>query len=190
VRTRTEIRRLQRELGVTAVFVTHDQEEAMVLSDRIAVMRGGVLQQLGRPMDVYRDPLNLFVASFIGSPAMNILAADVQFEGDAVQAQVSGQRLSLPRTVTRTRWQGAQQALLGIRPTDLGVAPPEPSSLRGRVFLVEPVGPFAYVDIDLDGWTIKGTCNPDRAPMIGDVVGITFVPDRACLFDPQTEMRL
>ncbi len=190
VRTRTEIRRLQRELGVTAVFVTHDQEEAMVLSDRIAVMRGGVLQQLGPPMEVYRDPVNLFVASFIGSPAMNILEAELQLEGDAVQVRVSGQRLSLPRTVARSRWEGAHKALLGIRPTDLGLAPPEPSSLCGRVFLVEPVGPFAYVDIDIDGWTIKGTCDPDRAPTIGDVVGITFMPDRACLFDPQTEMRL
>src|ERR1700756_4437887 len=73
VQTRTEIRRLQRELGVTSIFVTHDQEEAMVLSDRIAVMRVGELQQLGPPMEVYRDPANLFVASFIGSPAMNML---------------------------------------------------------------------------------------------------------------------
>jgi ABC-type sugar transport system ATPase subunit len=190
VRTRTEIRRLQRELGVTAVFVTHDQEEAMVLSDRIAVMRGGVLQQLGRPMDVYRDPLNLFVASFIGSPAMNILEAEARLEGDAVHVRVSGQNLRLPHTVTRTSWEGTHKALLGIRPTDLGVAAPEPSSLCGRVFLVEPVGPFAYVDIDIDGWTIKGTCDPDRAPAIGDVIGITFISDRVCLFDPQTEVRL
>ena len=68
---------VQRELGITAIFVTHDQEEAMVLSDRIAVMRDGRLQQIGPPMDVYREPRNLFVASFIGSPAMNFLDVDL-----------------------------------------------------------------------------------------------------------------
>jgi multiple sugar transport system ATP-binding protein len=190
VRTRTEIRRLQRELGVTALFVTHDQEEAMVLSDRIAVMRGGVLQQLGRPMDVYRDPANLFVAAFIGSPAMNMLEAELVLQGDSVRALVSGQTLSLPRPTARSVWEGTRKALLGIRPSDLGITAPADAALRGRVFLVEPVGPFAYVDIDIDGWSLKGTCDPDRAPAIGDVVGLSFIAERVCLFDPETELRL
>ncbi len=77
VRTRTEIKRLQRELGTTAIFVTHDQEEAMVLSDRVAVLRQGQLQQIDSPLEVYRNPNNLFVASFIGSPAMNFIAGSL-----------------------------------------------------------------------------------------------------------------
>jgi ABC-type sugar transport system ATPase subunit len=190
VRTRTEIRRLQRELGVTSIFVTHDQEEAMVLSDRIAVMRGGELQQLGPPMEVYRDPANLFVASFIGSPAMNMLDASVSLTEAGVLARVSAQSLHLPRTILRSSWEGERRGLLGLRPTDLGVVAPEAAELRGRVFLVEPVGPFAYVDVDLEGWSIKATVDPDLAPAIGDMVGLSITPGRACLFDPETEARL
>jgi len=190
VRTRTEIRRLQRELGVTSIFVTHDQEEAMVLSDRIAVMRGGELQQLGPPMEVYRNPANLFVASFIGSPAMNMLDASLSLTETGVVARVSEHTLHLPRSVLRSEWAGERCGLLGLRPTDLGVVAPEAAKLRGRVFLVEPVGPFAYVDVDLEGWSIKATVDPDVAPAIGDVVGLSIVPGRACLFDPETEARL
>jgi multiple sugar transport system ATP-binding protein len=190
VRTRTEIRRLQRELGVTSVFVTHDQEEAMVLSDRIAVLRGGELQQLGPPMEVYRNPGNLFVASFIGSPAMNMLDAAIQPDGDALLAHVAGQTVRLPRSTARTGWAGERKALLGIRPTDLGIAPPGAAELRGTVFLVEPVGPFAYIDVEIGGWAIRATTDPDTAPAIGDTVGLSVTPGRACLFDPGTEARL
>lgn len=190
VRTRTEIRRLQRELGVTSVFVTHDQEEAMVLSDRIAVMRGGALQQLGPPMEVYRDPVNLFVATFIGSPAMNMLDARVRLAGDVILARVEDQTLSLPRSVARTEWRGEKRVLLGLRPTDTGIVSPEQGVLRGRVFLVEPVGPFAYVDIDLAGWSVKATIDPEQSPALGDVVGLSVMGARVCLFDPESEARL
>jgi len=190
VKTRTEIRRLQRELRVTSIFVTHDQEEAMVLSDRVAVMRTGELQQLGAPMDVYRNPANLFVASFIGSPAMNMLQAEASLSETALLARVTGQVLRLPRAVALTTWTGERRALLGIRPTDLGVTAPDTAELRGRVFLVEPVGPFAYVDVDIDGWAVKATTDPDHAPSIGETVGLTFPPGRACLFDPDNEARL
>ncbi len=190
VKTRTEIRRLQRELRVTSIFVTHDQEEAMVLSDRIAVMRRGVLQQLDAPMTVYRDPANLFVASFIGSPAMNMLDAAAWHAMDGVMARVGERTLHLPPGVARTEWSGERRALLGVRPNDLGIVEPTDAGLAGRVFLVEPVGPFAYVDVDLDGWTIKATADPDRAPTVGDRVGFSFNPARACLFDPESEARL
>lgn len=162
----------------------------MVLSDRIAVIRGGELQQLGPPMEVYRNPGNLFVASFIGSPAMNMLEAAVQTEGDALLAHVAGQVLRLPHSAARTTWTGERKALLGIRPTDLGIAAPDAAELRGTVFLVEPVGPFAYVDVEIGGWAIKATTDPDSAPAIGDTVGLSVTPGRACLFDPGTEARL
>ena len=162
----------------------------MVLSDRIAVMRRGVLQQLGAPMAVYRDPANLFVASFIGSPAMNMLEATVQFTTDGLSAQVGDQSLWLPHSVARTQWHGERRALLGLRPNDLGIVAPSEPGLRGRVFLVEPVGPFAYIDVDIDGWAVKATTDPDHAPAIGEVVGLSFTPVRACLFDPDTEARV
>jgi multiple sugar transport system ATP-binding protein len=177
VRTRTEIRRLQRELGVTSIFVTHDQEEAMVLSDRVAVMRGGELQQLGAPMQVYRDPANLFVASFVGSPSMNMLEARISITEGKLVADVSGQRVYLPRSVARSEWAGERRALLGARPTDLGIVAPDLTQLQGRVFLVE-------------GWTVKATVDPDHAPAIGERVGISLIPNRVCLFDPETEARI
>jgi multiple sugar transport system ATP-binding protein len=175
---------------VTSIFVTHDQEEAMVLSDRIAVMRGGELQQLGAPMEVYRDPANLFVASFVGSPAMNMLEAVFHLTEQSVLAEVSGQRLVLPRTAVRTAWSGERHGLLGLRPTDLGIVEAESAQLRGRVFLVEPVGAFAYVDVDIDGWSVKATVDPDHAPAIGDKVGLSLTANRVCLFDRETEARL
>ncbi len=190
VRTRTEIRRLQRELGVTSIFVTHDQEEAMVLSDRVAVMRGGTLQQLGRPMEVYRNPANLFVASFIGSPAMNMVEANARITERGVTAQATDAAIELPRDVVRSTWDGERRVLLGLRPTDLGIAAPDRASLRGRVFLVEPVGHCAYVDVDLAGWVVKATTDPDHVPSIGDVVGLSLMPGRACLFEPESEARL
>ena len=162
----------------------------MVLSDRIAVMRRGVLQQLGAPMSVYRDPANLFVASFIGSPAMNMLEAAVQFGAEGIWAQVGDQALSLPHSVARTQWTGERRALLGLRPNDISIVPPSEPGLRGCVFLVEPVGPFAYIDVDIDGWAVKATADPDHAPAIGEVVGLAFTAIRACLFDPETEARL
>ena len=98
VHTRTEIKRLQRELGITTVFVTHDQEEAMVLSDRIAIMRGGKLQQIGPPMEVYRRPANQFVAGFIGSPAMNFLDGELAWQDGRLRFRTGQRHDRPPRT--------------------------------------------------------------------------------------------
>jgi len=96
IKTRTEIKRLQRELGVTSIFVTHDQEEAMVLSDRVAIMRHGELQQIGPPMEVYRRPANLFVAAFIGSPAMNFFEVELGREDGRLLCALRDATLPLP----------------------------------------------------------------------------------------------
>jgi hypothetical protein len=105
-------------------------------------------------------------------------------------SNVSGQTVRLPRGVARTEWEGERRALLGLRPTDLGVVAPDAAELRGRVFLVEPVGAFAYVDVDLAGWSVKATVDPDHAPAIGDMVGVSITSNRVCLFDRETEARL
>jgi len=194
VKTRTEIKRLQRELGVTSIFVTHDQEEAMVLSDRIAVLRAGRLQQVGPPMQVYRDPANLFVATFIGSPAMNIMEAILQPDGESITCRVADQALRLPASVLRAeslRRLGCEhKALLGIRPMDMAVANDGAAMLRGRVFLVEPVGPVTYVDADVGGWSVKAIADPDREPAIGETVSLGLPANRVFLFDPESEERL
>lgn len=126
VRTRTEIKRLQRELGITAIFVTHDQEEAMVLSDRVAVLRQGQLQQIDAPLEVYRNPNNLFVASFIGSPAMNFIAGSLTVADRQLQFTSQDNTLSLGletiREETLRAINGAREVMLGVRPTDMLVA--------------------------------------------------------------------
>ncbi|HEY6433296.1 MAG TPA: ABC transporter ATP-binding protein [Acetobacteraceae bacterium] len=194
IRTRTEIKRLQRELGITCIFVTHDQEEAMVLSDVIAVMRTGELQQIGPPMAVFRDPVNLFVASFIGSPAMNIVEAILEPDADGITCRLLGQTVRLPQDAVRPenhqRLSQGQKALFGIRPTDVVVQGTTSEQLVGRAFLIEPVGPLAYVDVDIEGSALRVTADPDRLPAVGEQVTLTLAVGRVCLFDPQTEMRL
>jgi ABC-type sugar transport system ATPase subunit len=195
LKTRTEIKRLQRELGITTVFVTHDQEEAMVLSDRMAVMRDGVLQQIGLPMEVYREPVNLFVASFIGSPAMNFLDVTLGIEDGAIRCAFEGEAMRLPMDVVDPASHNAigngLPALLGIRPSDLVVDGAErDQSIGGRVFLVEPVGPVTYLDVDVKGRVVKAACDPDSAPPVGTEVALRFSNPRIHLFDRESEQRL
>jgi ABC-type sugar transport system ATPase subunit len=135
VRMRTEIRRLQRELGMTVIFVTHDQEEAMVLSDRIAVMKDGVVQQFAAPMTVYDQPANQFVASFIGSPQMNF-----------VPGSMAGH--------------GGDATLVGIRPHDLVPLGVEGEGIRlqGELTLVESAGPIHFLDVMVGDRLVKATC--------------------------------
>jgi ABC-type sugar transport system ATPase subunit len=187
VRTRTEIKRLQRDLGVTTVFVTHDQEEAMVLSDRIAIMRGGKLQQIGPPMEVYRRPANQFVAGFIGSPAMNFLDGELSRQDGMLRFRTGRGTIDLPGESYAGK---PLDAALGIRPTDLIVGSDRGLALEGEVFLVEPIGPVSYVDVEVGGRAIKAVCDPDQAPRAGDRVSLGFQPGRARLFDPTTEARL
>jgi ABC-type sugar transport system ATPase subunit len=189
VRTRTEIKRLQRDLGVTSVFVTHDQEEAMVLSDRVAVMRHGELQQIGPPMEVYRQPANLFVASFIGSPAMNFFEVEVGRENGRLLCDIGDAVLSIPRDVAPGIGD-LRRAILGVRPMDLVVGGARDLAIQGEVFLVEPIGPISYVDVDVGGRAVKAVADPDRAPAIGERVSLGCAAARVHLFDPANEARL
>lgn len=194
VRTRTEIKRLQRELGTTTVFVTHDQEEAMVLSDRVAVLRHGKLQQIDAPLEVYRNPNNLFVASFIGSPAMNFIAGTLTLADNQLRFSYQDNTLSLPLTTLREEslrtLSTSRDVILGVRPTDLLTAAERELAFAGEVFLVEPVGPITYVDLAMAGFNLKAVADPDQAPRIGDTVTVGFSASRVYVFDPDTEQRL
>jgi ABC-type sugar transport system ATPase subunit len=189
VKTRTEIKRLQRDLGITSVFVTHDQEEAMVLSDRVAVMRHGELQQVGPPMDVYRQPANLFVAAFIGSPAMNFFDVEVGREDGRLLCDIGDMVLSIPREVAPGIGD-LRRAILGVRPMDLMVGAGRDLAIQGEVFLVEPIGPIAYVDVEVRGRAIKAVADPDRTPAIGERVTLGCTASRVHLFDPASKARL
>jgi sn-glycerol 3-phosphate transport system ATP-binding protein len=138
VQMRLEIKRLQRELGVTSIYVTHDQVEAMTLADRLIVMNAGVAEQIGTPMDVYDKPASVFVAGFIGSPAMNFLAAKVGSDGKSVDLAAAGARpVSLPLAVTTSAAPGTPVAV-GLRPEHL--LPSSDGPLEFSIELAEPLG--------------------------------------------------
>jgi multiple sugar transport system ATP-binding protein len=164
---RTEIAHLQRELGVTTMYVTHDQVEAMTMGGRIAVLRGGVLQQLGRPQQVYDQPDNLFVAAFIGSPVMNLLRGTIDRDGDTLQCVLGAERLPLAGTngsaPVLASHLGAEVAV-GVRPEHLGDPAQGPSGrprLRGRVTLVEALGPEQLVHVEIDATPVAAGDAPD-----------------------------
>ena len=160
VQMRAEIARLQRDLGVTTVYVTHDQTEAMTLGDRVAVMKKGVLQQVAPPQVLYDDPVNLFVAGFIGSPAMNMLEGQLTLSADGGGSlAVAGQTLTVPpslvsRRPALRRFDG-RSVIVGIRPEDMedpAVAGGESSgrTLAGTVELVEAMGSDVLVHLRVD----------------------------------------
>jgi len=153
---RAEIAGLQRELGVTTMYVTHDQVEAMTVGTRIAVLRRGVLQQHGPPQTVYDTPDNLFVATFIGSPAMNLLQGRIEHDGDTLQCVLGDQRLPVAaadgRAAALASYTGTDVAV-GLRPEHLGnplEGPRDRPRLRGRVRFVEQLGAEWMVQIELD----------------------------------------
>ena len=156
VQMRTEVSRLQSRLGTTTVYVTHDQTEAMTLGDRVAVMRAGVLQQVGSPAELYNEPANLFVAGFIGSPAMNFMPA--QIDGDRVQLPFGEVTLGSEARERLGRTEGRRDVIAGIRPESfedvafVGEARDRGSTFRANIDIVESMGSelYAYFTVEQD----------------------------------------
>jgi multiple sugar transport system ATP-binding protein len=157
VQMRAEIAKLQHDLGVTTIYVTHDQVEAMTMGDRVAVMRKGELQQVATPQELYDRPLNLFVGGFIGSPAMNVVDATLERDNGALTAVAGNQRIRLTDETLNARpalkTYAGKQVILGIRPEDLedaAIAPETPSALQGKVQLREALGSEIMVHFTVD----------------------------------------
>jgi len=157
VQMRAEIARIQHDVGVTTIYVTHDQVEAMTMGDRVAVMRKGELQQMADPQKLYDSPKNLFVASFIGSPAMNIFEGTIERSGDALTVKLGAQELPVPSDVAQRRpalsGYAGRTLAVGVRPEhleDAAVAHNGGVRLRGRVLLTEALGSeiLAHVEIN------------------------------------------
>ncbi|HTN55419.1 MAG TPA: ATP-binding cassette domain-containing protein, partial [Microbacterium sp.] len=187
VQTRTQISSLQRRLDVTTVYVTHDQVEALTMGDRIAVLADGALQQLGTPRDLYENPTNVFVAGFIGSPAMNLFEADVNEHG----VRFGTDTAAVDRA---TRDAAGTRVTVGVRPEDIRIGDPEQPGLRITVDLVEELGAdgYLYGHTAVDDQRVDITARVDgrRHPSAGDVVSAVPLPGRAHLFDPRTGVRL
>ena len=176
VQTRTELARLQRRLGATMLYVTHDQEEAMTLGDRLAIMRAGRIEQIGAPLEVYQRPATAFVAAFVGSPAMNLLDAERGADG-----RIAGDGFAIVGAM------GAPAKLrVGIRPQDVEiVAEAEAADARGRVDVVEAHGRelLVHVVIGSAGAAALRVLAPADARITeGDLVALRFRRDRLHLF--------
>jgi multiple sugar transport system ATP-binding protein len=176
--TRAELRRLQRSLGVTAVYVTHDQEEAMTIADRIAVFMEGRIVQIGTPRQIFQQPATVAVAGFIGTPPMNLLDAEL---ADGV-VRVAG----VPLAVEGHRGV-ARDVVLGVRPGDLRIAA---DGLPARVDVVEDLGDSTVVYLDMNGQRIKLKAESGTALAEGQQVRLGFAPSAAHLFDRRTGDRL
>lgn len=201
VEMRTEIKLLHQRLGVTTVYVTHDQIEAMTLADRIAIMKDGTIQQFDIPRNVYRDPANLFVAGFIGSPAMNFIPSQVVQVGDGqgVVLNVEGGRgytLAVSHgNGVLGQWVG-REVLLGIRPEHISDSLPDLEEesqvheLECRVTVVEPTGADTIIFVNINGKEITCRVHPDSAGKPGEIMKLKTNMSKAFFFDPETGERI
>jgi multiple sugar transport system ATP-binding protein len=190
VETRAELARLHRRLKATIVYVTHDQEEALTLGGRVAVMRDGNVEQVAPPMDVYRRPASLFVAGFVGSPAMNLLPGDVRADG----AWAGPGGLVLPLTLPRGGAGLPARATLGVRPHDVAIIPPGAGDTDARVDVVEPRGSELLVHLRLgadgEAGELRVVAPPEQEVAVDTLVGVRLDRDRLHWFDGPTGRRL
>ncbi|HEY6034832.1 MAG TPA: sn-glycerol-3-phosphate ABC transporter ATP-binding protein UgpC [Kofleriaceae bacterium] len=184
---RLEIGALQRRLNTTTVYVTHDQVEAMTLGDRIVVLADGRIQQVGEPIELYRAPVNRFVAGFIGTPRMNFVEGRLEADLGAATFIADAARVKLTRPLSMAPGSSAA-ATLGVRPEDLRLSTPDSSerpasdTLPGRVVLVERLGGTSHVHVDLGAHRLIASVSDGAVPHIGDDVAVRIPSDRAYLF--------
>jgi multiple sugar transport system ATP-binding protein len=178
---RIELARLHHELDATMIYVTHDQVEAMTLADRIVVVNGGRIEQVGAPMEIYANPVSTFVAGFIGAPKMNLLAGKFQCTSDAAQAILEdGSAVTLP---SRPELANGDAITIGIRPEALRVM--ADGSLAGRVTVVEHLGGETLTHIELASGQLATVKTDERAPAkVGETVRLGVDPRRLHLFGP------
>ncbi len=195
--TRAQIVKLQRQLGTTTIYVTHDQTEAMTMGDRIAVMNAGQIQQLATPLELYNRPANQFVAEFIGSPPMNFLMVQVKAPLTLEHAQF---HLTLPEWGSVLQNHRGQSLILGIRPEHLHLGEATPQNLPVQVELVEALGNETYLSVTLrqssDGPSplaasiLHTRIEPDQTVRAGESLWLSVQVDKIHLFDPKTGMAL
>ncbi len=179
---RVEMKKLHQRLGVTTVFVTHDQVEAMTLADRVVVMNSGRVEQIGTPDEVYHTPVSLFVATFIGAPTMNLLPA--RFENDTLRLG------EIETTRVRKKGSSGDEVTFGIRPEEVEIAsgelPPGSVDLPATVEVVEPLGSDTLVFANVFGASVTARVRPTNRPAPGSQITLRIDPKRAHIFDART----
>jgi multiple sugar transport system ATP-binding protein len=197
VQMRREIGALHERLGATMVYVTHDQVEAMTLGDRIVVMNEGRVQQVDPPAVLYERPANTFVATFIGSPQMNLIAGTLVAAGDGLAFRASADALEIPLPSSRlpASARAGTEVILGLRPEDVRVADATaasapPGAVRVHLDLVEPLGHEWLVYASGSGLELAARTPPAALPERGREIAVWGEPDKVHLFDPATGMRM
>lgn len=177
---RAELKHMQSALGITTIYVTHDQIEAMTLAHRVAIMKDGEIQQLGTPKQVYADPANLFVAGFMGSPPMNF-----------VEGAIAGGRFTAPGVSLAAPGLGDNTAVtLGFRPEDCTVVPAGAGQLDAQVYTVEMTGDQTLITFQCADKHVVVKMPKDFEIGTDQIAAINFVPDLACFFDTSSGLRL
>jgi multiple sugar transport system ATP-binding protein len=191
VQMRVELKKLHLRLGTTAIYVTHDQVEAMTLGDRVVVMKDGVVQQVGEPLELYNTPANKFVAGFIGSPAMNFANVKLTEANGSLLAENAGLRIKLPDEIAhRVRAQSSRDVTLGIRPEDITVAGPSDSpdlTFDAAVEVLEQLGSEIILDTRVGDGMMVASVEPTTKVKLHDTLRLAMRPSRLHVFDQKTE---
>ena len=183
VQMRAEIRELHQRLSTTTVYVTHDQIEAMTMADKIVVMQGGRIEQMGSPLAVYDRPVNTFVASFIGSPSMNMLDAVARHQDGGVAAEVAGARIP----IGEAKLGDGQPFVLGVRPEHLL---PAPEGLQGNITVVEPTGAETHLIVRVGTKEVTSVLRDRLEVRPGQTIQLAIMPGTPHVFDPDTGARI
>jgi multiple sugar transport system ATP-binding protein len=191
VQMRVELKKLHERLGTTAIYVTHDQVEAMTLGDRVVVMRDGWVQQVGDPLELYNEPANRFVAGFIGSPAMNFASVRIAAENGSLWATGDGIRLKIPDALTnRLGAQAGKEVTFGIRPEDLRIAngsDPAEMSVEAVVEVIERLGSEILLDVAVGPGSMVAAVEPTVTAKVHERLRFAVNPHRLHFFDNASE---
>ena len=188
---RTEISKLHDRFKITTFYVTHDQVEAMTMADRIVIIEGGVIQQMGSPMEVYNRPINKFVAGFIGSPGMNFARVEPVDVGATRHLKGDGINVRLTEEIKhRLKGFSDRELIIGVRPQDLQAAAAEDAFFTGEVEVVEPYGAETYIDLQLGQGAFTARLAPDDSPVKGQTFRLKADVDKIYFFDPDTEVTI
>ena len=191
VQMRVELKKLHSRLNTTAIYVTHDQVEAMTLGDRVVVMKGGLVQQVGEPLELYNAPVNRFVAGFLGSPAMNFAPVRLSNGKDGLRADNPGFGIDVPAEVRpRLQAYAGREVIMGIRPEDLQIANgshPPGLCFDAMVEVVERLGAEILLDLQVGEQTMVAAVEPSIRAKRGDKLRFALPPERLHFFDTNSE---
>jgi multiple sugar transport system ATP-binding protein len=190
---RSEILKLHQRLNSTFIYVTHDQTEAMTMGSRIVVINDGHIQQIDTPQGIFEHPGNIFVASFIGSPSMNLFAAALKKDGTRYAIAFSGQLITLESelcTALQEQQVGEQPVIVGIRPEDIVIVSDEPNTVACQIELVEPIGSEMYIHLQAGKLNLTATVKSDYGVRPGQTRAVKLNAAKLHFFDPDSEQNL